>query len=194
MNNDFEIKELERRVANLVMIGTVVSTRGDGFARVKIGGLETTWLPWGVPRMGNRKDWAAPEPAEQVLVLSRNGDPAQGVIVASLGSDANPNPSDNPRIFKTVFSDGAFVQIDLDTHEMSVGCAGAVSVEAAGNVTVTTAGSLSASAAQSAEVTSPVIKLTGAVTIDGPLVVTGAAALAATTVLGTGLVPGGNQF
>lgn len=206
----FNLAEAERRIANLVMVGTVTSTRGDGYARVKIGELTTGWLPWLSPRMGSRKDWAAPEPAEQVLVVCHNGDPAQGLIVASLGSADNPNPSENPRIFKTVFSDGTFMQVDLDTHEMSVGCAGAVSVAADGDVSVATAGkaqleavgnievdsqaSVKATAAATAEVTAPSLKLTGAVTIAGDLNVTGATTLQAAAVAGTALVPGGNQF
>jgi phage baseplate assembly protein V len=205
----FSLSEAERRIANLVMIGTVIDITIDGRARVQIGELQTAKLPWLSPRMGNRRDWHPPKGGEQVLVLCHNGDPAQGVIVASLGSAANPNPDSNPRLFKTVYADGTFVQIDLDTHEMSIGCAGNVSatvagdlqaavggkaqVTAGGNIEASTAAALKASAA-SAEVTAPLIKLTGAVTIDGPLTVTGLTALQATTVLETALVPGGNSF
>jgi phage baseplate assembly protein V len=209
--SQFDLREVERRVANLIMFGTVIDVDSpSGRARVKIGDLTTAKLPWMSPRMGSRKDWAAPVAGEQVLVLCHNGDPAQGVIVASLGSAANPNPSSNPLIFKTVYSDGTFVQVDLDTHEMSIGCAGAVSVvadgnvrvvsggrvkvEAAGDVEVDTLGSLSATAAVAAAVTAPNINLTGAVKITGVLEVTGATTLQAATVLGTALVPGGNQF
>lgn len=193
-NHSFDLREAERRIANLIQFGTVMEVAAAGRARVQIGELLTAPLYWLSPRMKNRRDWHPPAVGEQVLVLCHNGDPAQGVIVASLGSTANPNPSDNPRIFKTVYSDGTFVQIDLDTHEMSIGCAGDVSVNAAGNVTVATLASLSATAALSAEVTAPAIKLTGAVEIAGPLNVTGATTLQATTVLGTALVPGGDQF
>ena len=192
---NFDLREAERRIANLIQFGTVTEVTAAGRARVKIGDLLTAELYWLSPRIGEgRRDWHAPSVGEQVLVLCHNGDPAQGVIVASLGSAANPNPSSNSRIFKTVYSDGTFVQFDLDTHEMSIGCAGAVSVAAAGNVAVTTQGSLVASAALSADVTAPSIKLTGAVTINGALTVTGASTLQATTVLGTALAPGGNQF
>jgi phage baseplate assembly protein V len=212
MNNDFKIKELERKVANLVMIGRVTEVdAGSARARVIIGELHTAFLPWLSPRIGEgRRDWAAPSVGEQVLVISRNGDPAQGLIMASLGSAANPNPSSNPRIFKTVFSDGAFLQIDLDTHEMSVGCAGSVSVTAdkdihavAGgrvnvvavkDVEVTTQSNLKAVAALSAEVAAPVITLSGNVSVTGTLSVAGATTLLNTTVQGTPLNPGGNQF
>jgi phage baseplate assembly protein V len=207
---NFDLTEAARRIANLVMLGTVTSTRGDGYARVKIGELTTGWLPWLSPRMGNRKDWAAPEPAEQVLVLCHNGDLAQGVIVASLGSNSNPNPSDNPRIFKTVYSDGTFVQIDLDTHEVLIRCAGNVSLVADGDIAVATAGkasveavgdieakslaSIKAFAAVEAEVTAPVISLTGAVTINGTLTVTGMTALATATVGGVTLQSPNDSF
>jgi phage baseplate assembly protein V len=192
--SNFDLREAERRIANLIQFGVIAEIVSGGRARVQIGELLTAPLYWLSPRSGNRKDWHPPAVGEQVLVLCHNGDPSQGVIVASLGSAANPNPSSNPRIFKTVYSDGTFVQIDLDTHEMSIGCAGNVSVSAGGNVTVTTLASLTASAALSAEVTAPAINLTGAVKITGALEVTGATTLQATTVLGTALAPGGDQF
>ncbi len=179
----------------MVMIGTVIDVDAlSGRARVQIGELQTAKLPWLSPRMGNRRDWNPPKGGEQVLVLCHNGDPAQGLIVASLGYDANPNPSSNPRIFKTVYSDGTFVQVDLDTHEMSIGCAGAVSLQAAGDVTATTYGSIKAEAGVKAEVTAPIISLTGAVTITGPLTVTGLAALATATVGGVTLASPNNLF
>jgi phage baseplate assembly protein V len=198
---NFSLTEAHRKIANMVMIGTVIDVDAlSGRARVQIGELQTAKLPWLSPRMGNRRDWNPPKGGEQVLVLCHNGDPAQGLIVASLGYDANPNPSSNPQIFKTVYSDGTFVQVDLDTHEMSIGCAGAVTVTAAGNVTVMSAGSIKATAAVKAEVTAPAISLTGpvtitgAVTITGPLTVTGLAALATATVGGVTLQSPNNLF
>jgi len=192
---NFSLTEAHRKIANLVMIGTVIDVDSlSGRARVQIGDLQTAKLPWLSPRMGNRRDWNPPKGGEQVLVLCHNGDPAQGFIVASLGSAANPNPSANPRIFKTVYSDGTFVQVDLDTHEMSIGCAGAVTVAAAGDVTVTSAGNIKATAAAKAEVTAPVITMAGAVTINGALTVTGPTALQQTTVEGTVLHSPNNLF
>jgi phage baseplate assembly protein V len=211
VNKDLEIAELQRKTANLIMAGTIAEVdAGKARAKVKIGGLLTAPLPWLSPRMGSRRDWNPPKTGEQVLVVCHNGDPAQGFIVASIGSSANPNPSANPRIFKTVFDDGTFVQIDLDTHEMSVGCAGDISVTADGKVKVVTAksaevqavgnikvdslASIKATAAMSAEVAAPVIKLTGAVEIIGTLSVSGLTALQAATVMGTELAPGNDRF
>jgi phage baseplate assembly protein V len=193
---NFSLTEAHRKIANLVMIGTIIDVDAlSGRSRVQIGELQTAKLPWLAPRMGNRRDWNPPKGGEQVLVLCHNGDPAQGLIVASLGSAANPNPSSNPRSFKTVYSDGTFVQIDLDTHEMSIGCAGAVSLEAAGNVTIKTAGKASVEAVGDIEAKSlsavkaiaPAINLTGDVTITGSLTVTGLTALATATVGGVTL-------
>lgn len=176
--NDFKISELERRVANLVLVGTIAELDGS-MARVEIGGLRTAALPWLSPRVGETcRVWKAPAVGEQVLVVCRNGDPAQGIIVASLGSALNPHPSGNPRIFKTVFGDGSFLQVDLDTRKMTVRSAGDVDVVANGK----------------AAVTAPTIDLEGNVSISGTLSVAGATALGVASVQGTPLSPGGNQF
>ena len=191
----FNLREAERRIANMIMIGTIVTVdEAAATASVQIGELTTAKLPWLSGRMGSRKDWSAPVVGEQVLVVCHNGDPAQGIIVASLGSTANPQPSANPRIFKTVFADGAFVQIDLDTHEMSIGCAGDLSVVADGDLDADCQGSAAVRAAVAARVTAPSIQLKGAVAITGTLSVSGMTALNAATVQGVGLAPGGNQF
>ncbi|MGE4489275.1 MAG: phage baseplate assembly protein V [Kiritimatiellales bacterium] len=189
MNDPFEIRELQRRVANLVMFGTIEAVTIDGpekaRASVRSGGLVTAPLPWTAGRMGNRRDWSAPVPGEQVLVICHNGDPAQGVIAGSLGSDTNPNPSGNPNVFKTIFADGSFVQVDLDTHEMSIGCKGKLSAAADGDLAATTGGKATVEAVGpvrvdslvSAAVTAPQINLVGAVFVNG-----------------TPLVPGGDSF
>jgi phage baseplate assembly protein V len=187
MNHDFKISELERRVANLVLIGTVVSVRGDGFARVQSGGLETGWLPWLSSRMGARRDWAAVEPAEQVVVLCPNGDPAQGIILASLGSNANPNPSDNPRLFKTVFKDGSFFEMDLDSGAVTLSCSGTLTATADGDAEIAAGGDVDVAAAGSARVSAPAIELSGNVTITGTLNVSGLTALTTATVGGVTL-------
>ncbi len=211
MNLEYDMVELQRRVANLVMFGTVMEIDAErGSARVKIGELETASLPWLSGRMGNRKDWAAPAVGEQVMVVCHNGDPAQGIIVASLGCTDNPRPSNNPRIFKTVFTDGSSVQVDLDTKEMRVVCAGSISVsavddisavaggnatmEAAGNINAGAGGSATVEAAVSAEVSAPLIQLTGNVAITGTLDVGGATTLMTTTVEGVPLHSPNNLF
>jgi len=191
--DDFDLREAERRIANLVLLGTIEQVVIDGPAEaratVRSGELLTAPLRWMCGRMGNRRDWNPPKYGEQVLLICPDGDPAQGVIAGSLGSNANPDPSGNPRLFKTAFADGSYWQIDLDTHEMSVGCAGKISVAADGDIQAVTAGrakvaavgnieadtqaALKASAAESAEVTAPEIRLIGNVTVVGNLTMSG---------------------
>lgn len=43
----YEIADLRRRLSNLLRIGTISAVNyKEAVARVKIGDLETTWLPW----------------------------------------------------------------------------------------------------------------------------------------------------
>ena len=51
----FGLVELERRVSNLVRVGTVSKVNhGSARARVKLGDIETNWLRWGTRRAGGR--------------------------------------------------------------------------------------------------------------------------------------------
>lgn len=137
-NDQFNLREAERRIANLMMIGTVVEVQAAAArAIVKIGDLQTGALPWVSPRAGLQSVWAAPKVGEQVIVISHNGDPAQGVIVGSLFSAAERAVSDNPRVFRTEYDDGTFVEYNLDTQELTVDSAGSVLVKARKNIEAT---------------------------------------------------------
>ncbi len=137
-NDQFNLREAERRIANLTMIGTVIEVQpAAARAIVKIGDLQTGALPWVSARAGLQSGWAAPKVGEQVIILSHNGDPAQGVIVGSLFSAAEPAASGNPRIFKTVYADGTFVEYNLDTQELTADSAGSVLAKARKNIEAT---------------------------------------------------------
>ena len=207
----FNLSDARRRIANLVMIGTIVEVDAAAVrARVRIGDMTTALLPWISPRAAVMNVWTAPAIGEQVMVVSHNGDPAQGVIIGSLHSHANPSPSSNTNLFKIIFSDGSYVEHDTVSRAMKIGCTGKVEVDADGDIQAVTAGrakitavgdveintqaSLKAVAAASAAVTAPAINLTGAVTIAGPLTVTGPTVLQQTTVEETVLHSPNNLF
>ena len=208
---NFDLVEAQRRIANLVMIGKVVEVDAVGIrARVQIGDMITALLPWVSQRAAVMNCWTAPAVGEQVLVISHNGDPAQGVIVASLHSAANPAPSQNSSLYKVVFSDGSYVEHNVETGAMKIGCSGKVEIDADGDIQAVTAGkaqvtavgdveidtraSVKAVAAVAAEVTAPAINLIGAVKITGALEVTGLAALTTATVGGVTLQSPNNLF
>lgn len=102
----YAVNDLDRRLANLLRIGTIaeVST-STKLARVTIGDITTDWLPWLVKRAGNNvKTWWAPDVGEQVIVFSPGGELGQGVIGGSLfqsetsGFEANGSELENDRI------------------------------------------------------------------------------------------------
>ncbi len=91
MSNDFEITELNRRLANLIRLGVIDRVdHASARVRVKIGDLLTAWLPWATIKAGKDSAWWAPEKGEQVLVFSPSGDLAQGVVLGAIFQNAFP--------------------------------------------------------------------------------------------------------
>ncbi|MDE4304020.1 phage baseplate assembly protein V [Phaeobacter gallaeciensis] len=81
----------------------VVSLVDPGTARAKVsfgGESESGWLPWLAPRAAGISVWAPPGEGEQVIVLSESGDTAQGIIIGSAFSTANPAAASSGTLFK----------------------------------------------------------------------------------------------
>ena len=146
MHPVFDISELNRRVANLILAAKVVEVDYRR-ARVKAqsGELVSGWLPWLTQRAGLDRSWWAPSVGEQVLVLSPSGDPAQGMVLPGLYQDAHDAPSSNPDDNRVVYRDGAVFSYDRARHHWDIRlpagatvaliASGGVSIE--GDVTVT---------------------------------------------------------
>lgn len=112
-DTEFRLAELERRLANIVRIGTVEEADyPNARVRVAIGEILTAWLPWLTRRAGGDRDWWAPEAGEQVVVLSPAGDLAQGVVLPSLYADAAPAPATSPDIRREIHGDGLVIEHD----------------------------------------------------------------------------------
>lgn len=154
---EYRINELERRLANVALIGTVSEADyGQARVRVQIGNINTAWLPWLTRKAGqSAADWWAPEVGEQVMVISPSGEPAQGVVMPALYSDTNKAPSTDQNIRRINFGDESFVQYDASAHKLTVDVKG-------GDTLVKTTGNLTASADGNASVTA-----VGDVTADG---------------------------
>jgi phage baseplate assembly protein V len=122
----YEIAELKRRVANMIRIGVIGElTAGQHSATVIIAGDEgepitTDPRPWLTGRAGPDADWHAPEPGEQVILLSPNGDMAQGAILPSLYSDAFPAPANSADIWRKQFANGSSIQYDRAAGKLTV--------------------------------------------------------------------------
>jgi phage baseplate assembly protein V len=113
--------DLARRVSNMIRVGTVMAVDPAGpRVRVKSGNIETDWLRWTVGRAGGDRDWAAPEPGEQVVMACPNGDMRQGVILGSMSQSGSPAAGDNIDVRRTIFMDGTVFEYDRAAHQMLI--------------------------------------------------------------------------
>lgn len=121
MSHGFDLAELERRLANLFKVGTVISVdTAAARACVDIDGMITGPLPWITTRAGTNKTWSALEVGEQVSVLSVSGEPNNGVILGSIYSDAYDAPSDEASKHVTRYADGSIITYDTAAHAMTI--------------------------------------------------------------------------
>lgn len=86
----FSAAEADRRIANLMQIGTVVSIdNGTGRAVVRIGDLVTPAIPVMQIRSGTIRLHWMPSPGEQVTVASPSGDVARAIVLGSIATTTN---------------------------------------------------------------------------------------------------------
>lgn len=82
--------EADRRIANVLSVGTVVSIENDtGRARVRIGDLETPPIPVMQLRSGTIRMHWMPSVGEQITLAAPSGDMARAFIMGSLPVDGN---------------------------------------------------------------------------------------------------------
>ena len=114
--------ELLRRLENAVRLGTIAQVRHAAPARcrVKTGENTTDWLPWMTQRAGKDRTWWAPEVGEQVLVLSPGGNMGSGVVLPGIYSDSHPQPDDDPDVSCVKFEDGASMEYNRATGELTI--------------------------------------------------------------------------
>ena len=93
MEQGFSLSEMNRRLANLIRLGTVIEADYQK-ARVKIqiGPITTQWLPWITSNASHSKNWNAPEIGEQVLVLSPSGEMSQGTVIRGIYQQKHTAP------------------------------------------------------------------------------------------------------
>ena len=149
-----EVAELFRLISNLIRIGTVFAVdlkSRPAKVRVASGDLESNWLQWIELRAGRTRTWNPPTVGEQVLVFSPDGDPAGGVVLTGVNSDAIPAPSNSEAEHVTDYPDGARITYD---HQ-------------AGKLTAVGIKSAFVEASDSATLQCPEITLDGNVTVTG---------------------------
>lgn len=91
----FLLSELDRRMAQMIRLGTVAEVDSQAAkVRVKLGENLTGWRPW-IGTAGSIKVWRPPVVGEQVVVLSPGGDFEQSVILPSVFYSKFQSPSDD---------------------------------------------------------------------------------------------------
>lgn len=84
--------EADRRLSNLIQIGTVTSVDAQtARAIVQIGTLPTPPIPVGQLRAGPLSFWWMPAPGEQVVVTAPGGDMARAIILCSVFAGNAPS-------------------------------------------------------------------------------------------------------
>ena len=131
----FTLNDLGRRLANIIRIGTISEIDFEtAKARVKIGDLETNWLPWINSNSGNNNSWNPPEIDEQVIILSPSGELNQAVILPSLYKS---NASGNlPNIQSITYKDGSKVSFDHNSGNLTLDIKGNTTIKVTGNAEI----------------------------------------------------------
>ena len=172
------ISELDRRLGNLVRMGTITEL-DVATARVKVdlGDLVTDWLPWHTARAGSTRTWSAPRPGEQVTIISPSGELDQGAVIPGLYQTAHPAPADNQDLETTVFPDGTKVEHDSASNTYTITVAGSANVvinckhatiNAEDDATVNTK-LATVNASTKVELATPLVHCTQALTVEGPI-------------------------
>jgi phage baseplate assembly protein V len=131
----FNLNDLARRLANIIRLGQIFAVDYEAAkARVKIGNLETDWLPWITANSSTTKNWNPPEIDEQVIVLSPCGELNQGVILPSLYRSNTPENSGD--IKSVTFADGSKISFDKTSGNLDLDIKGNATIKIAGNAQI----------------------------------------------------------
>lgn len=131
----FILNDLGRRLANIIRIGTIFEIDfKEAKARVKIGDLETDWLPWINSNSGANNSWNPPEIDEQVITLSPSGELNQAIILPSLYK--NNATESSPNIQSVIFKDGSKVTFDHSSGNLDLNIKGNATIKVSGNTTI----------------------------------------------------------
>ncbi|HEI7977063.1 TPA: phage baseplate assembly protein V [Morganella morganii] len=115
------LNELERLISNLLRVGVVEEVNTEKMVcRVRTGDILTDWIRWGTDRAGAGRSWWAPVAGEQVIIGAVNGELTTAFVLCSLYSDANGAPSHSAQAMHKTFSDGAVIEYEPETGELTV--------------------------------------------------------------------------
>jgi phage baseplate assembly protein V len=165
----------DRMLASLVIPCRVVAVDlAAAMVRVSDGsGWTSAWVRWHSQAAGKARHWRAPSLDEQGVLISPSGEPAQGTFVPGLYGNAGPAPDNRDHVEVWRFDDGGSLVYDWQANSYTIELpSGTVTAKVGASQAVLTDAAITA---QSLSITAQAdtITLTGAVTINGALMVTG---------------------
>lgn len=165
----------DRMLASLVIPCRVVAVDlAAAMVRVSDGsGWTSAWVRWHSQAAGKARHWRAPSLEEQGVLISPSGEPAQGTFVPGLYGNAGPAPDNRGHVEVWRFDDGGSLVYDWLAKTYTIELpSGTVTVKVGASQAVLTDDAITA---QSSSIIAQgdTITLTGAVTINGTLKVTG---------------------
>lgn len=136
----YEVAELQRKLADMIQITTITSVdHANKKLRVRLGADESAELPWPASIGRNFIAWKPLRVGQQVILFSPSGDPAQGVIIGDLYSQAIDSPSTAEEIDLVEFEDGSRLYVKQGGG-VFVDSAGALAITVAGNASIRVSG------------------------------------------------------
>jgi phage baseplate assembly protein V len=128
----YALSDLAKRLSNIIRIGTIFEINYQtAKARVRIGELETDFLPWANANSGSNNSWNPPEIDEQVIVLSPSGDLSQAVILPSIYKNNASNSDQN--IKSITYQDGSKISFNVSSGTLDLDLKGDVAIKVVGN-------------------------------------------------------------
>ncbi|WDG45743.1 phage baseplate assembly protein V [Pseudomonas chlororaphis] len=165
----------DRMLASLVIPCRVVAVDlAAAMVRVSDGGDWTSaWVRWHSQAAGKARHWRAPSLGEQGALISPSGEPAQGTFVPGLYGNAGAQPDNRDHVETLRFDDGGSLIYDWKAKSYTIQLpSGTVTVQVGASQAVLTDAAITAKSS-SISAQADTITLTGQVTINGPLTVTG---------------------
>jgi len=131
----YALSDLAKRLSNIIRIGTIFEINVQtAKARVKIGELETDFLPWANANSGSNNSWNPPEIDEQVIILSPSGDLSQAVILPSIYKNNASNSDQN--IKSITYQDGSKISFNVSSGTLDLDLKGDVTIKVVGNANI----------------------------------------------------------
>ncbi|WDD95934.1 phage baseplate assembly protein V [Burkholderia sp. FERM BP-3421] len=161
--------ESTRLMLNQIRRGSIMAVdHARALCRFQSGELQTDWLSWLTPAAGTTREWLPPTVGEQAVLLSESGDPAQGVVLRGVFSDAAGAPGDSPDTHTRVYPDGARIDYNHAAHALTA------ELPAGATLTVIAPGSVEVRTRAATLKAETVTIDAGATTVTGSLLVQGA--------------------